>query len=139
MSPEDAGTIGLLLHDVLSKAQQPAGSLRQRIGQYAGLMERAPTDVAETFGPAFKSASPEAKAVLTTEAMPKFKEAVSGAEIPSPYAQPKSMSQFGYDPFGETIQKLMGDEGLAYLSEASTKAAPQSLLDLAQQLGVGVE
>lgn len=128
-SPEDAGTIGLLLKDILGEHGAETGSLDQRIRE---LTNRGGVGADPLSNPAnikqWMQYSPQVKAQVTEAAAP-FK-GIPGT-LPDPY---KGLQVGGLSDF---LNRIMMDEGLAHLSEHTVTGANPKLMDLAKKLNVG--
>ena len=138
-APEDASTIGSLLHDILPKTQQ--GSLNKRLGELgqdvgigpAGFAQMPPEEIAKTFGKDWASLSPELKARYTVHGLePPTRPRAADFQIPGTYIKDQ--------PWGDFLQQTVMDEGLAHLAEKTAyppTPETQPLHDLAAKLGVG--
>ena len=131
--PADAGTIGLLLSDLLPRKEQ--GSLARRISEYySTVVPQSPPRTAggPNVSQNWKAMSPAQRAVSSAYTAP--------AELPR--AQELVNAGAGYYKTGEPMVDFLGrtmmDEGLAHLSEQTVKSSKnQPLMDLAMKLGVG--
>lgn len=133
-SPEDAETIGNLLHEVLTSYAQPQGSLYGRKGQLTNLVAGPYESSHGLPASIWNRLSPEAKAEMTAATARKVR---AGRESNVIYPV-----RVGYqkDPmgWGQFLSKSVMDEGLAHLAEAATReGAPEQITKLAEQLGVG--
>ena len=125
--PADAGTIGMLLSDVLSGKSQ--GSLQQRMQEFRGTRIPARPPPTPTV---WKGASHVSRAVNTA----------ANAPVEGPAAQSLVNAGEGYyktgEPRSDFLQRAMMDEGLAHLAEQTIKPqGDKTLMDLALKLGVG--
>lgn len=130
--PADAGTIGTLLKDILSEHGADFGSLDQRTQQLArrGGLGADPTvsNFLKSQNAPWAKLSPEVKANATFMNAP-------FTDIPGAVSDPYKGNAIGN--MSDFLQRIMMDEGLAHLSQATVTGANPKLVDLAQKLNVG--